>query len=908
MNFFDSFCSLINNDYFLLAATSISFFFKILLLIKLFQTRARSFSPFWPSLFLSLALIGSSIVESDWIFVTTKQLFFGNPDSRFFIFWNRIVWAFLIVQYHSLALFTESLVTPDFKFNIRHKISIALSGGFFSFFIGIALYDINRLNFLGKPLIELIIRKIEYNYGLYVLLPASIAIVLWNLYSKELPHILKKQMALLMVLVIAPFWFFDLVQMICFPFFAPENLNQSNLSAILSVIFFVAGTYYCSRKIIGLRFLNLSERVTAPIRHDVMTELKRVLAQFSKVDALSEMGHIIKGFFKDTFGIPIEHVDIHIRETSYAQGVIYSTSTMSASRSAAMETFLKSHSPDVCAYIRSSAMLTYDEIDYDYFYHKTGPLKEILDFLRTSNTDIFLPIIEDDKVIAYITVNRAVRKKPLYTSVEHDEMYLFGNYLGKIIRLVQARDMEYLAQQKNILNQELYQKHQEVNQYKESFKSFLHASKEQSTGLLFHKDGHYTFGNHAGRELIQANPNAHDGHPVVKELNRAVEQARSYKSTQQRTAYRTDGQKLMLCAYPNTAYNNIAVMVNYPQVSDVIKKQLEKLPDPSQWDYLLYLETTKSGRLVNELIPGDGPTMLEFKINLLKAALSKRPTLLDIPEDDVQAAVEILHHISLRETLHVMDLTERAKNLENAIDLFGLNPIFNGNKIKIPLLEKLDEKGTLFINNIHLLEAEAQKELASFMRYGYFQVYKSTQKVHSNVRILCATDRNLQKLVDDGSFNADLLAELKRSTITMPSLNTLADEEISALVYGFGEQIMSTDELFKDVLALSEADRSRITGKKPTSLQEVKHRVHQFLAIKKRKGGVYKGSYFDPAVYINDPELVAAVRMGKKALRDKKVLTFLWQRFKNQAKIAKLLGVNRSSVCRRCKEYGLVDD
>ena len=46
--------------------------------------------------------------------------------------------------------------------------------------------------------------------------------------------------------------------------------------------------------------------------------------------------------------------------------------------------------------------------------------------------------------------------------------------------------------------------------------------------------------------------------------------------------------------------------------------------------------------------------------------------------------------------------------------------------------------------------------------------------------------------------------------------------------------------------------------------------------------------------------------IGKKALKDPQIMSLLWEKFeKNQNRIATFLGVNRSSVNRRCKDYNL---
>ena len=78
------------------------------------------------------------------------------------------------------------------------------------------------------------------------------------------------------------------------------------------------------------------------------------------------------------------------------------------------------------------------------------------------------------------------------------------------------------------------------------------------------------------------------------------------------------------------------------------------------------------------------------------------------------------------------------------------------------------------------------------------------------------------------------------------------------------------------------------------------------LVTKTKKSSIYEETEFDPAYHVTDPNLVEAARLGKHALRDKKVMIFLWNKLKNQSKIASFLGVNRSSVNRRCKDYDLI--
>ncbi|HEB41595.1 MAG TPA: hypothetical protein ENI08_01075 [Candidatus Dependentiae bacterium] len=106
-------------------------------------------------------------------------------------------------------------------------------------------------------------------------------------------------------------------------------------------------------------------------------------------------------------------------------------------------------------------------------------------------------------------------------------------------------------------------------------------------------------------------------------------------------------------------------------------------------------------------------------------------------------------------------------------------------------------------------------------------------------------------------------------------------------------------------MALTEKDKRRLAKTQPASLQELRKRVKQLILQKAEQKNINQ-EIIDPTYETNDPILLQAARLGKYALKDKKIMTLLWQKFdKNQNKIAEFLGVNRSSVHRRCRLYSL---
>ena len=482
-------------------------------------------------------------------------------------------------------------------------------------------------------------------------------------------------------------------------------------------------------------------------------------------------------------------------------------------------------------------------------------------------------------------------------------MLVFTTYLSNIINILKYSNLEALHQRHKQLTEELYHKHQEINQYKESIRSFMRSNKERKIGILFYKYRRFTVANEAAQELVGMDLNMDEGHPLTQTMRKLARRVQEYKTSQTAFAQDAQGQKIIVNGIPSLEERATILLIHYPEVSDIIKTHFDKLKDPSTWDYVLYLETTESGQIINQLIPGSSEKLLNFKIDLLSTALSKKATLIDLPEEDLLPTVEVLHDISLRQTLHTIKLTSPESNDEVATTLFGLNPLIKKDA-NPALLEKLDNTGTLFIQNIEYLSLETQEYLAEFISFGYFHKFKSEHKVFSNVRIICSTTNNLLKLSNEGRFSQELYNELEQASLIMPPLHELSESEVTGLAQGYADQII-TEDTYKNLLSLTDKDKSNLYDERPLSLHAFKERVHKLLVQKSSKHKISEVTKFDPAYNVTDPDIAHAVRLGKRALKDPHVMAVLWHKFKNQSKIATLLGVNRSSVNRRCQEYNL---
>lgn len=893
----------LGNQYILLAITACSFLLKIGIFSNLISQKNISHANKKSWLLLLLVLGSAAIIDFSWITELARSLFFHQMPYPAKLFIIRLAWGFMAVLYQALSIFIENLTEQKERLNLRQKLSLVITLFFFTYSVLLSLYDINCPDVSMRPPIEFEIRKFGMFYFTLFCLPSSLFLVLRKLrFSSSAPRILSTQARIITQAFIIPFWLTELMQL--YPLvFEPTWVTNSYAAVTISTIILTYAIYYCSRRMMSLRFLNLKQHVEIPRQFHFVDGFKQVLESLSHATNEQSLRHITQTYFKEAFKVPLSKTMLfvrHIEKSEINDGYQFYVNTTAT----LVENFIGTHGQTFEAVLKNQNILIYDEIAFSNFYEKSEMSGLILQFLETVNADVFLPIYQKQQLVGYVVIDRGARPDEFYSNVERDEMLVFGSYLGNIINLLQHRNLESLIHHEKELKEELYRKHQEVNQYKESIRSFLRNSPQKEIGILFYKNRRFIFGNKAAKDLIKININTQEGHALAKAARHIARQVEEYKSPQSCMTYDVSGNKIIFSGVPNLEQNNIIITVYHPEISDILKKQIDHLKDPTQWDYLLYLETTKSGQLINQLIPGNGETLLNFKIDLLKTALSKKAILLEMNDEDLVPTVEIIHHISLRETLHMLKLSGPCSTPDVAIKLFGINPLFGHSSDQKPILELIADNGTLFIQNIHFLDAESQEYLAELIRYGFYRRMKSEQRIPSTARVICSTNQDLQTLVREQKFSTNLFNELSRTSLIMPSLITLPENELVQLADGLTEQAIKTDDL-KNFLELTDKEKSKLTNSRPSSLHELKNKVQLLLVAKSKKNNIYSETEFDPAYEVSDPDLIQASRLGKRALKDRKIFTMLWRKFQNQSKIATFLGVNRSSVNRRCKEYNL---
>src|SRR6185312_3861841 len=97
---------------------------------------------------------------------------------------------------------------------------------------------------------------------------------------------------------------------------------------------------------------------------------------------------------------------------------------------------------------------------------------------------------------------------------------------------------------------------------------------------------------------------------------------------------------------------------------------------------------------------------------------------------------------------------------------------------------QLANKGTLFLDEIGELKPDLQVKLLRVLQERKFMPIGSNREVRTNARIIAATNRNLEKMIEDSDFREDFFYRLNVMPIFMPPLRERLDD-LEALVLFF---------------------------------------------------------------------------------------------------------------------------
>jgi two-component system, NtrC family, response regulator AtoC len=214
--------------------------------------------------------------------------------------------------------------------------------------------------------------------------------------------------------------------------------------------------------------------------------------------------------------------------------------------------------------------------------------------------------------------------------------------------------------------------------------------------------------------------------------------------------------------------------------------------------------------------------------------------------------------------------------------------------------------GTLFLDEIGELSFPLQVKILRVLQEREFERVGGTEVVKADIRIVAATNRDLEKMVHEGTFREDLLYRLKIIPIQIPALRE-RKEDICLLVDFFIHKY-STEMNKGPVVIENDAIKILTHYDFPGNIRELENIIER-LVILSVDGKitasilpkeVVKGAYSKKDIFILPPEGISLEEVEESLVRQA-----LDMAKGNQTQAAKLLGISRHALIYRMEKLKL---
>ena len=209
------------------------------------------------------------------------------------------------------------------------------------------------------------------------------------------------------------------------------------------------------------------------------------------------------------------------------------------------------------------------------------------------------------------------------------------------------------------------------------------------------------------------------------------------------------------------------------------------------------------------------------------------------------------------------------------------------------------ESGTLFLDEVGNLAMETQQMLLRAIQERRYRPVGDKSDRCFNVRIIAATNEDLEAAVSEKRFRQDLLYRLHDFEIIVPPLRD-CQEDIMPLAEFFRE--IANKELECNVSGFSsEARKALLTHAWPGNVRELRQKIMG--AVLQAQEGVVTKEHLELTVM--KPTSPASFALHNDTEEKERILRALKQANGNRSIAAELLGIGRTTLYSKLEEYGL---
>lgn len=224
---------------------------------------------------------------------------------------------------------------------------------------------------------------------------------------------------------------------------------------------------------------------------------------------------------------------------------------------------------------------------------------------------------------------------------------------------------------------------------------------------------------------------------------------------------------------------------------------------------------------------------------------------------------------------------------------------------------ELANNSTLFLDEISELSLETQAKLLKVLETGKFMRIGGEKFITTNIRLVSASNANIEELIQKGKFRKDLFYRINVINITIPPIRE-RKEDIFPLMMKFLKFYNQKYNLDKRIS--EEVYELLKTYNWPGNIREIRNLIEHLVVVSKEDEisvenlPNYIANEFIKKIEIDKMELLCTccfqiyTRMGLKEATEqfqKDVINFLIEKGNSKSKVAKLLNVNPSTITRK---------
>lgn len=301
---------------------------------------------------------------------------------------------------------------------------------------------------------------------------------------------------------------------------------------------------------------------------------------------------------------------------------------------------------------------------------------------------------------------------------------------------------------------------------------------------------------------------------------------------------------------------------------------------------------------------------MEEILRLIKQIADTKTTIMIYGETGTGKglAAQALHNLSCRKNKPFIKVNCAAipeTLLES--ELFGYEKgAFTGAVVNKPGRFELANGGTIFLDEIGDITPLMQVKLLKVMQEKEFERLGGIKTIKTDVRIIAATNKNLEDMVNEGLFRQDLYYRLNVVPIKMPPLRERKEDIPSLVEYFLKKCSYSSEKRKKDIS--KDALMQLINYNWPGNIRELENVIERCVVITNLEvidvndipKYIWESSKCDG---VNQGKLNDVVDVAEKNI----IIKALEECDGNRTKASEMLGISRRSLHRKISKYNIED-